>query len=45
VERGSSDDESASVYTAKLVWSMLAKPSTCSSLQPVQEPARSSIYF
>jgi hypothetical protein len=37
VERDSLDDESADVYTAKLVGPMKAKPSTCSYLQPVQK--------
>jgi hypothetical protein len=27
------DDESTDIYTAKLVWSVEAKPSSCSSLQ------------
>jgi hypothetical protein len=36
VERCSSDDESADVYTAELVRPTKAKPSAC-SLQPIQK--------
>jgi hypothetical protein len=39
VERNqsSSDDESAEIYTSKLVWPSKAKPLACSSLQLVQK--------
>jgi hypothetical protein len=40
VECDGSDDESADVYTVELVWSTKAKPSTCSSFQPVQKNQR-----
>jgi hypothetical protein len=35
VERDSSDDESADVYIAELVWLTKTKSSACFSLQPV----------
>jgi hypothetical protein len=37
VERDTSDDESADVYTAKFVWPTKVKSSACSSLQSVQK--------
>jgi hypothetical protein len=37
VEHDSSDDESADVYTAELVWPTKAKSSACSSLHSVQK--------
>ena len=37
VERDTSYDESANVYTVELVWPMKAKSSMCSSLQSVQK--------
>jgi hypothetical protein len=37
VGRDNSDDESTDVYTVELVWSTQAKPSACSSLQPVKK--------
>jgi hypothetical protein len=37
VGRNSFDDESANVYTVELVWPTMVKPSSCSSLQPVQK--------
>jgi hypothetical protein len=37
VEHGNSDDESVDVYIVELVLPMNAKPSACSSLQPVQK--------
>jgi hypothetical protein len=45
VERDSSDDESADVYTAEFVWPTKAKSSACSSLQPVQKNRQEEIKF
>jgi hypothetical protein len=45
VERDSSDDEPADVYTAELVWPTKAKPSACSSLQPVQKNRQEEFKF
>jgi hypothetical protein len=42
VERDSLDDKSISVYT---VWPTKAKPSACSSLQPVQKNRREEVKF
>jgi hypothetical protein len=36
-DQSSSDDESAEVYVAEMVWPKHAKSSACSSLQPVQK--------
>jgi hypothetical protein len=43
VERDSSDDESADVYTVEFVWPIKAKYSACSSLQPVQKNQQEKI--
>jgi hypothetical protein len=45
VERDSSDDESADVYTAELVWLTKAKSFVCSSLQPVQKNHQEYVKF
>jgi hypothetical protein len=37
VERDSSDDESADVYTTEFVWPAKAKPFACSSLESIQK--------
>jgi hypothetical protein len=43
VERGSSEDEFADVYTAEIVWPTKAKSSVCSFLQPVQKNRQEEI--
>jgi hypothetical protein len=45
VGRDNSDDESTDVYTTKLVWPAQAKPSACSSLQPVQKNRQEEVKF
>jgi hypothetical protein len=45
VEHDSSDDESANVYIAELVWPTKAKSSACSSLQPVQKNRQEEVKF
>jgi hypothetical protein len=45
VERDSSDDESADVYTTEFVWPTKAKSSACSSLQLVQKNRQEEIKF
>jgi hypothetical protein len=45
IERDSSDDESADVYTAKFIWPTKAKSLACSSLQPVQKNQQEEIKF
>jgi hypothetical protein len=45
IERDSSDDESADVYTVKFIWPTKAKSSACSSLQPVQKNRQEEIKF
>jgi hypothetical protein len=45
VERDSSDDEPADVYTAELVWPKKAKSSACSSLQPIQKNRQEEVKF
>jgi hypothetical protein len=45
VHLDSSDDESTYVYIVRLVWSMKAKPSTCSSLQLVQKNQQEEVKF
>jgi hypothetical protein len=45
IERDSSDDESADVYTAEFIWPTKAKSSPCSSLQPVQKNRQEEIKF
>jgi hypothetical protein len=44
-DQSSSDDESAEVYTAELVWPTKDKPSTCSSLHLVQKNQQEEIKF
>ena len=41
----SSDDESKDIYDAKLVWPAKAKPTACSSLQPVQKNQQEEVKF
>jgi hypothetical protein len=41
----SSDDESTDIYTTKLVWLAKAKPSACSSLQPIQKNRQEEVKF
>jgi hypothetical protein len=45
IERDSSDDKSADVYTAEFIWPTKAKSSACSSLQPVQKNRQEEIKF
>ena len=45
VERDSSNDESADVYTTEFIWPSKAKSSTYSSLQPVQKNQQEEIKF
>jgi hypothetical protein len=45
IERDSSDDESADVYTVEFIWPTKAKSSACSSLQPVQKNRQEEIKF
>jgi hypothetical protein len=45
VERDSSDDESADIYTVELVWPTKAKSLVCSSLQPVQKNRQEEVKF
>jgi hypothetical protein len=45
IERDSSDDESADVYTAEFIWPTKAKSSACSFLQPVQKNRQEEIKF
>jgi hypothetical protein len=45
IERDSSDDESAYVYTAEFIWPTKAKSSACSSLQSVQKNRQEEIKF
>jgi hypothetical protein len=45
VERDSSDDESADVYTTELDWPTKAKSSACSSLQSVQKNRQEEVKF
>jgi hypothetical protein len=45
IERDSSNDESADVYTAEFIWPTKAKSSACSSLQPVQKNRQEEIKF
>jgi hypothetical protein len=45
VERDSSDDESADVYTAEFVWPTKVKSFACSSLHPVQKNRQEEIKF
>jgi hypothetical protein len=45
IERDSSDDESADVYTPEFIWPTKAKSSACSSLQPVQKNRQEEIKF
>jgi hypothetical protein len=45
IERDSSDDESADVYTAEFIWPTKVKSSACSSLQPVQKNQQEEIKF
>jgi outer membrane lipoprotein SlyB len=40
-----SDDESTDVYTAELVWSTQAKPSSSSSLQSIQKNRQEEVQF
>jgi hypothetical protein len=44
-DQSSSDDESAEVYAAKMVWPKQAKSSACSSLQPVQKKRQEEVKF
>jgi uncharacterized protein YozE (UPF0346 family) len=39
------DDESTDVYTAELVWASHAKPSSCSSLQSIQNNRQEEVKF
>jgi hypothetical protein len=41
----SSDDESKDMYDAKRVWPAKAKPTSCSSLQPVQKNQQEEVKF
>jgi hypothetical protein len=45
VEYDNSDDESAEICTAELVWPTKAKSSPCSSLQSVQENRQEEVKF
>jgi hypothetical protein len=45
IERDSLDDESTNVYTVEFIWPAKAKPSACSSLQPVQKNWQEEIKF
>jgi hypothetical protein len=45
VERDSSDDESAGVYTAELFWLTKARPSACSSLHSVEKNRQEEVKF
>jgi hypothetical protein len=45
VRRDNSDDESADVYTAELVWSAHAKFSICSSLKSAQKNRQEEVKF
>jgi hypothetical protein len=45
IERDSSDDKSADVYTTEFIWPTKAKSSACSSLQPVQKNRQEEIKF
>jgi hypothetical protein len=45
VEHDNSDDESTDICTAELVWPTKAKPSPCSSLQPVQKNRQEEVKF
>jgi hypothetical protein len=45
LEHDNSDDESADICIAELVWSTKAKPSSCSSLQPVQKNRQEEVKF
>jgi hypothetical protein len=45
IERDSSDDESADVYTTEFIWPTKAKSLACSSLQPVQKNRQEEIKF
>jgi hypothetical protein len=44
-DQSSSDDESAEVYAAEMVWPKQAKFSACSSLQPVQKKHQDEVKF
>jgi hypothetical protein len=44
-DQSSSDDESAEVYAAEMVWPKQAKSSACSSLQPVQKKRQEEVKF
>jgi hypothetical protein len=44
-DQSSSDDESAEVYAAEMVWPKHAKSSACSSLQPVQKKRQEEVKF
>jgi hypothetical protein len=44
-DQSSSDDESAEVYAAEIVWPKHAKSSACSSLQPVQKNRQEEVKF
>jgi hypothetical protein len=44
-DQSSSDDESAEVYAAEMVWPKQAKSLACSSLQPVQKKQQEEVKF
>ena len=44
-DQSSSDDESAEVYAAEMVWPKQAKSSACASLQPVQKKRQEEVKF
>jgi hypothetical protein len=44
-DQSSSDDESAEVYVAEMVWPKQAKSSACSSLQSVQKKQQEEVKF
>jgi hypothetical protein len=44
-DQSNSDDESAKVYAAEMVWPKQAKSSACSSLQPVKKKRQEEVKF
>jgi hypothetical protein len=44
-DQSSSNDESAEVYVAEMVWQKQAKSSACSFLQPVQKKRQEEVKF
>ena len=44
-DQSSSEDESAEVYAAEMVWPKQAKSSACASFQPVQKKRQEEVKF